>query len=350
MKSSRLILPFLAALLMIGCGEETKPPTSSVPEQPALTISPELEAAMTAKLDELSGTGHLDVSDPRPPLDSNFDYYAIVFVWGTLHPGDVHIAGGPVIDWSGKMTFNGVGDINPVHPIDFEPWSDTLIADTISGLVEWKSTTLVEFDGIAGLISHDRRIYYIIEPRLTFTTAPFSIELSLDKLDRYRAIFPIDSTNAVAVMAHRIERRVCAHGQFMGQWVREDTTAFKGAMHGLWLNSDGDSVGRYDGKYLVTDSGESIFEGTISGLVTDDIKGHFKGTWWFDDPRMCPSPECGTGHGRFVGKLAYIPAGYVGEIAGEFGDMTGNKAMPMHGAWRVFCQDLNPARSENPTE
>lgn len=341
MKSLRFILPLLAALLMIGCGDETKPPTSSVPEQPALTVSPDLEAAMTAKLDELSGEKNLDVNNPPPDLDTNFDYYAVVFVWGTLRP--TTILGGLIIDWSGSLN----GDIRPVHPIDFEPETDSILTDTLSpGIIEWASSTLLEYDGIAGLLRHDRRNVYFAEPRIYFTTKPFSIDLTLSQLDRYFEIFPVDSMNAVAVMAHRIERRVCAHGQFKGQWVREDITAFKGTMHGLWLNADGDSVGRYAGSYWVTDSGESVLEGTISGLVTDDIKGHFKGKWWFDDPRMCPSPECGTGHGRFVGKLAYIPAGYVGEIAGEFGDMIGNKAMPMHGAWRVFCRGFNEPHTE----
>ena len=45
MKSLRFILPLLAALLMIGCGDETKPPTSSVPEQPVRAGSSFVEFA-----------------------------------------------------------------------------------------------------------------------------------------------------------------------------------------------------------------------------------------------------------------------------------------------------------------
>ena len=348
MKTLRLALPLLAALLIAGCGEESKPPTSAVTEPPVQTIPLELESAMTAKLDELSGAGSLDGHNPPSIFDTNFDYYAVVFVWGTLHP--TSILGGPIIDWSGSMNFNGVGDINPVHPIDFEPETDAIIPERTTGYAEWRSSTLVEFDGIAGVVSHDRRVVYILPPRLQFATAPFSIELRLDQLERFFGIFPVDNMNAVAVMAHRIHRNVCARGGFKGAWVRDDISGFSGSMHGLWFNAHGDSVGRYAGKYWVAENGDYLFEGAISGLVTDEIRAHFRGTWWFDDHRMCPAPECGTSHGQFRGKLAYLNSGNIGDISGEFGDYTGNMVMPMHGDWRVFCRDSNSPRAEQMME
>jgi hypothetical protein len=337
MKALRLLLPLLAALFIHGCSEKTKTPTTSVPDPPTESVPTNLEADMSAKLDELSSTVSLDITNPPPEFDTNFDYYAVVFVWGTLHRGDVHIAGGDIIDWSGTLTFNGVGDINPVHPISFEPWSDTLKTDTFPGFVEWASSTLVEFDGISAVVSHDRRVVYVTAPRLQFSTTPFSIELQLDQLEKYFGIFPVDNMNAVAVMARRIRRNVCVHGGLSGSWVREDVSGFKGTMNGLWFNALGDSVGRYAGQYWVSDSGHYRFEGSISGLDTDEIKGHFRGRWWFDDYRMCPAPECGTGHGRFVGRLAYPDSSNVGVIIGEFGDWTGNTTAPMHGRWKLFC-------------
>jgi hypothetical protein len=348
MKTLKLALPMLFALFIVGCGEESKPPTSAVNEPPVQTIPSELASAMTTKLDELSGAEGIDVRNPPQIYDSNFDYYALVIVWGTLRP--TNILGGPIIDWSGNMNFNGVGDINPVHPIDFEPETDAIIADSLPGFVEWTSTTLLESDGIAGIVRHDRRVVYIVSPRLQFSTAPFAVELQLDQLERFSGIFPVDNMNAVAVMAHRIHRNVCARGGFRGVWTRDDISGLSGSMHGIWFNANGDSVGRYSGKYWVAESGDYLFEGAISALVTDDVKGHFRGTWSFDDYRMCPAPECGTSHGQFRGKLTYLSSGSIGEISGEFGDYSGNTAMPMHGDWRLFCRDSNSPRAEQEME
>jgi hypothetical protein len=203
--------------------------------------------------------------------------------------------------------------------------------------VEWKSTTLVDNDGIAVILRHDKRVVYITPPTLKFSTPLFNTELGLDQLERFFCVFPTDSTTAVAVMAHRINPNICRRGRMAGVWIREDETLMKGRFKGLWFNHSGDTVGRYLGTYWMDDAGDRRIDGVVTDLASDDVRATVHGTWWYDDPRECPSPECGTGHGRFVGKLTWLNGGSAGELAGEFGDMTHQAVQPMRGHWVLFC-------------
>ena len=93
-----------------------------------------------------------------------------------------------------------------------------------------------------------------------------------------------------------------------------------------------------DGRYWVTEDGHRVLEGSVSGLHTDQVIAELKGTWGYDDPRMCPM--CGMGHGFFHGKFEMLHNGAVGVFGGEFGNWAlppDDLVMPFKGVWKLNC-------------
>jgi hypothetical protein len=76
--------------------------------------------------------------------------------------------------------------------------------------------------------------------------------------------------------------------------------------------------------------------------MLDYIICEFRGTWWYDDPRLCPMPICGTGHGWFRGQFVYADGtNRGGRMFGEIGDFQAPVAtaleLPFSGIWHDFC-------------
>lgn len=341
----------VAVLLALSCSEKTTeplpestiPPASEVPAEVAGILESNTQSGI-----DLASAGELDPSAwPPPEWIRNSDVYAVTFVWGSLV--NAVTPGVPVTDWSGKLFVNGVALVNPRRTINFEPGQDSLVATDNPAMAAWVSETGVDFDGICFLVFLRRDTVYIVAPWLTFETAPITLEFQFEKLVKLDAFYNVGQGRAVAVRARKIWPARCPGGFTEGMWIKADNTGMSGKIDGLWRDYLGQPIGYILGQFYINDNGQRVFDGYVTGYMLDYIICEFKGTWWYDDPRMCPSPICGTGHGWFRGHYVYSDGtNRGGMMAAEVGDfqapVVSGLELPFTGIWQDFC----PWTPQNP--
>lgn len=332
-------------LLMLGCGEQTTSPSPADTKGPAAGETPSeivglLESNTPATL-ELAPAG-----DPNwvawPPFDliKNSDVYAVTFVWGQLSPS--MLPGMPVTDWSGRLWVNGVAVVQPRRTISFDPGQDSILTENDPAMAAWVSQTSVDFDGISFLVFVRRDITYIIAPTLHFETAPIQLEFNFGQVAKLDSFFVLPQGNALAVHTRQIWPARCPGGFTEGKWIKADNTGSNGRIEGLWLNYRGEPEGHIVGTFWTNSDGTREYSGSVSGYYLTYVIAEFKGQWWYDDPRMCPLPWCGTGHGWFRGQFAYADGSNRGGMMfGEFGDLLAPVADPLvmqfTGVWQRSC-------------
>jgi|GEM_PF-789175 len=332
-------------LAMVGCSEKATEPVPSVP--------PETTAdGVPAEIMDVLESNTPDSFDPVaaedqtwgawPPVDwlKHSDVYAVTFLWGSLTPSVT--PGMPVTDWSGKVWVNGLALVHPRRTIDFEPGQDSLLPDNEPAMAAWVSETSVDFDGISFLVALRNDVEYFAAPWLTFETEVIELRFDFGELVRLDALYSLIDGNSVAVHARRLWPARCPGGFLEGNWIKEDNAGTSGRIEGLWRDYAGEPIGFMIGQFWTTDNGERLFDGWVSGYYLDYIVAEFKGRWWYDDPRMCPLPICGAGHGWFRGHFQYMTGeARGGMLVGEFGDFNAptvdQQSLPFVGVWHDFC-------------
>ncbi len=162
---------------------------------------------------------YVDAVAASPALDSientdTYDVYALRMVWGSLEY-DSTIA--EVTDWTGSLEVDD-GAIVIRKLIRFEPGQDYILERVDRKLVEWVSFTTVHHDGVLAYVydppvNTDTTASEIAPKTITFSTAPFSITLTMDELAALDTIIYLDdSTNAVALRACRVKPMACPRG------------------------------------------------------------------------------------------------------------------------------------------
>ncbi len=273
---------------------------------------------------------------PQSPPYQNYDVYAVTFLWGSLV--NTTPATDVPIDWSGTLSINGVATIDITHSIHFEPNQDSLIATNNPAVAVWVSQTSGDFDGFNCLIYVDKSITYITAPLLTFATAPITKTFYFEQLVELDAFYPVSNTAALGIHARKIYSTTCATGAITGQWVRDDISGQSGSFQAAWIGSDGEPFGILGGTFWTETNSLRLMEGWVSLGATAMVVYHVYGTWYYDDPRMCPT--CGSGHGVFTGFYLDSNNQLLGFVKGEFGNFAldpANNNLPLTGFWREFC-------------
>jgi hypothetical protein len=340
MKNSILILLIPVILLMAGCGREGTAPQSTGQKAPTVQNMPEQVKSLIQEY-SLSDSALFDHEYPAiavtPPsiFDTSFDVYAVNFVWGRLLNTNSVIIDS-LADWSGTLSMNAVGVVAPVITIDFEKGQDSLIRQTDPISVSWGSNTASDFDGLSCLIFIKRGIEYFVPVYLTFATPPFTVQYDFSQLEKLAVYYEVDANNGVAVFARRIRPHRCPEGFLIGEWVKADMSGDSGRFDGQWLDENGNLTGIFTGVFRDIEGGRGVLEGWISGPILTVVTGRLFGTWYYDDPRMCPL--CGTGMGKFKGIFKYTNQDGVGAFGGELTeDSLGSLKMTMKGSWHLFC-------------
>ena len=348
----RILLTFTVAailLLTLGCSDKNSSPIPTAPATPAASETPAavmtlLESNTPAELK--TAPSGLSDWNAWPPFDvvKNSDVYAVTILWGQL--SNSVLPGMPVTDWSGKLWVNGVAVVQARRTINFETGQDSLVTEDIPSEVAWVSQTSVDFDGISFLVFLRRDITYIMAPTLHFETTPLSLEFNFGELTQLDKFYVLPSGNAAAIHARQIWPDRCPGGFMEGKWIKADNSGASGRIEGLWLNYRGEPEGVITGTFWTNEDGTRQYSGWVSGYLLTYIIAEFKGTWSYDDPRMCPL--CGAGHGWFGGTFTFANGTNTGGfMVGEFGDFSSPVAsaleLPFLGVWRQSC----PWKSEN---
>ena len=351
MKKFAILMTTALLLIVIGCSDQ-KSTAPAVTDQSSDQVTTDLKVVLDQNRPseftqpEASPAFQMQVDS----VDTSFDLYVATFVWGHFARNTDSTT--TPTDWSGTLNFNAVGGIKARSVICFEKGQDSLLPPPDSATVAWISSTFRDFDGINIVMLSKHGVSYFVEPRLAFSTAPFSLEIPLSGLVKFSALYKVDDHNGVAVFARQIPRPRCPRGNVLGIWHR-DSTWENGPFEGFWLPANimpsptmppPPNFPKVFGKFFTTNDGQHLFAGKYTDSTGAEV-GELFGKWFYDDPTMCPM--CGAGHGMFKGRFTINGKGEVGDVMGEIGIAPGGPTvpamnMPIRGVWRFDCAEDKP--------
>lgn len=335
---------FLSAFLILafwGCSDRA---TTPGPTDDLTLIQQEIPPDVQKMVDEyigkdvsLTSDEYLDYLDPPPDdMVSNCDIYSVTFLWGNLFNAGTPSA--DTTDWTGTLWMNAEGIIHVRHEIDFEPGQDSVLPHNAPVFAAWISKTCQDIDGLSFLVFIRRDVDYFVPPVLTFETEPFTVEFDFYQLIMLDAFYQVDDQNGVVVHARKIWHNHCPGGIIEGVWEKEAFGSGQGTFHGMWKDRLGQPFGYMNGFFWTNEDGQGVFQGEVSGIVTDQVIAMLHGIWYYDDPRLCPM--CGEGHGIFRGHFIFLDRPGNGVLKGEFGDVSlppDQLDLPLTGIWEVNC-------------
>jgi len=354
MRDLLLILAACCLLFVLGCSDQATSPSTEPAAAADDTAMPEsvqelLDSYALPRADLPEGVSIVGPTELPPYLyDTAYDAYVVTIIWGSLCNSITPTGAG--VDWSGTASVPTPARVMSRLTIGFEPGQDWLLPIFSSNSIAWVSWTSFDFDGVSFWIfqKHDETS---VEPQeLTFSTDPFTKSWTFKQLERFCAFYLIDDVGAVAIHARKIRNYVCPWGVIVGEWIKADATGREGRIEGWWLAHQDDPVtdaiaslkGLMVGRFWTNDDGTGEFEGSLSGVFTDQVLAEFEGRWHYDDPTLCPM--CGQGHGVFEGVYRSLEDNTTtGTIRGEFGEngtFYDVVALPLRGTWHQDCPNL----------
>ncbi|MBD3402281.1 hypothetical protein GF420_05255 [candidate division GN15 bacterium] len=332
-----------ALLLIVGCNTEpTSAPQSTTGTMTEQSIAPDVATILEERSDATWPGSELhsfnDWPDYLPsPFDTSYDIYAVTMIWGTLYNSATPTTE-PVV-WDGRLNSNFEGFVDVARGIQFEPGQDSIVPHDAPIFVQWVSSTLNDFDGVSCFVFFKRGIQYFAPPKVSFETAPFSVDIPVEELHDFTEFYRVDEHSGVIIHSHEIPHNACPGGLLGGRWVQETNDRTSGYFYGHWMDANGEPVGYLNGTFWKEPNANvGELEGSVSGLFTDEVIATLEGTWYFDDYRLCPL--CGSSHGVFEATFATENSNLAGTIEGTFGDYSlppDETDLPFSGSWQYDC-------------
>lgn len=365
------IMVILGMLLAIGCSDNSVNNDSSVinleDEFGGYTAVSEATAFGDADLlDEEAGT--VDFFDPILSAsdmdslvnDSEAGYYHFRVIWGQLcYDSTVSI----LTDWTGSLTISR-GGLVVKRLIRFEDVQDYILDRDDRTLVEWVSQTTVHNDGISFdifipelMTIYDTSYTYVFDMlgdstevvvvdttypddspvMISFETAPYSRDFSLDELQALDTIVYLDDSNAVAFNAFKLDRKACPRGFVSGRWGQDDqgNNQFKG----VWYSHQSRAQGFVEGHYGINDDGAEVFYGkwiSRNGEFEGFIRGTYQG-----HPNENANMNAHQNAGGWLKGQIYSEMGQaIGLIKGKYTHNEGMRGNFFQLRWKLYCGDL----------
>jgi hypothetical protein len=200
-------------------------------------------------------------------------------------------------DWSGSLSAQN-GAIVLKRTIRFDA-RDEILPRTSRDLLEWRSVTQPNFDGILvalhKIVTSDSTVTAQLDVpfSITFKTEPLTVTIQeKDLVDLHRVVTVDDAGNAVAFNTITVMPDACPSGFLAGQW-RNVPDRPGGIFRGKWISENGAHMGFLRGVYGTRQTGEKVFfgkwinrGGRFQGLLVgkygsypDAPGGWFEGVW-----------------------------------------------------------------------
>lgn len=317
-------------------------------------------------LDEEEGT--VDFDDPILSTsdmdtlvnDSEAGYYHLRVIWGQLRYDSTMT---DPTDWSGNLLISR-GGLVVKRLIRFEDDQDYIIERDNKNLVEWVSQTTVHNDGISfdifiprPLTIFDTSYTYVFdslgdssevaiidttypehEPvTVSFETAPYSREFTLEELKSLDTIVYLDDSNQIAFNAFKLDKKVCPRGFVSGRWGQDDegNNRFKG----VWYSHRSRVQGFIEGHYGINDEGKEVFygkwisrNGKFEGFVKGTYKKHAN-----DNAHINAHRNSG---GWLRGQIYSENGQEIGILRGKYTHSEGNRGDFFQLRWKLYCGDI----------
>jgi hypothetical protein len=333
-----LILSILALFVVFGCSgdKSTAPDTTGTQPQEFPEKATDIFDSYQPTDDDLYNAM---VADPNsPPQLDGYDVFAVTLLWGDIFHTTAQM---PLdtTDWSGLVIGPVEAIINPHFTIAFEQGQDSIVPSYDRNIAMWDAAVFNDFDGISFLVYQKSGPSVSAYTGIVVQTELFTKQYSYEDLLELSEFHQIDEFNGIVVHSKILWKNACRGGFIKAEWIKADATDVnQGEFHGFWLDGKGQRIGHLDGKFWQDENHHGLFEGSVSGLDTDEVIAKVSGQWFYDDYRLCPM--CGADHGQFHGKFEYLDGSISGHVRGVIGDYhldVARQSLPMVGIWRENC-------------
>ncbi len=256
-------------------------------------------------------------------------WYSLTVLWGNLDtPNENEVSGGsqeedPVV-WDGTMTI-GLGAIRVMRLISFEHPEDHLILPRpAAGTVQWSSVTHGYLDGLRVLLIYggDEPAAQAPDDTLHFSAGPLgTVSLPIEELEDLNVIYDIPgSVEKVSFSAFRVEEAHHVRGFMAGRWGWAEGDSV-GRFRGRWMSHTGAHLGFMRGHYGENSHGDQVFFGKYIDHQ-GAFRGFLRGT--YEILRTVGNPDNPAG----------APVNFeVGAFQGRWEDASGNQMGDLHGRW-----------------
>lgn len=253
------------------------------------------------------------------------DWFALTVIWGQPeHRTDGSLGGGgaeqPAVTWDGSMTLDG-GVIRVLSLISFEHREDRLVRDEDRPeQLGWLSVTHGYHDGL--------RVLLMLPPGqagasddvvLRFQADPFGeVEFTLAELADLDVLYDVpNSTEKVSFRAFRMS--IAGLRGFLGGewfWAEGDSV---GRFQGRWTSAQGVHLGYVRGHYGINDLEQPVFFGKYVD-VTGNFEGILRGQYQVVTPQVGGEQETPRFEevGRFWGDWCDARSLTIGDVHGHW--------------------------------
>lgn len=274
--------------------------------------------------------------------------YHIRFVWGRLTFDSTATV---VTTWDGSLESNR-GALVARRILRFED-GDYLKPRTDRRLVEWVSKTRPHHDGLAvDLVVPPARptidTAYVVdstgtdtsividtllpEPvKVTFATAPFTIELNERQLTYLDTVIDLGDGLSVSINSVRHLAQRCPRGMLAGQFGVNDSGVY--VFRGMWLDPRGLATGTFRGHLGVDSLGHPMFFGKWID-ASGNFEGLLRGRYQIKHEGDSLHPKF---FGRFGGTIFDAQGMPIGELKGRFCGSREMQTGYLGGRWKIKC-------------
>lgn len=264
--------------------------------------------------------------EPSLDVSPSYNVHYLRITWGML---ERDLGNTIDTDWSGTITIDR-GALKVERLISFEAGEDWIVRPRESRQqVEFVSHTSAGKDGLVlKIFSPDVEPALFPPNTITFETGPLKKSYPIESLDAVNDVIDVDDNgNQVAFMGRLRGDGPCVNGFTNGFW-RMNEEANRGRFGGVWVESDGASIGYVRGHFGVNEQGDRVMFGKIvseSGL----FRGFLRGTYAMNEI------EGGSFEGSWIGAGGQINGKYEGTFNMNEGE--GVRVGEYEGVWAGNC-------------